>query len=124
MCFDLLKESIVEKFRWFVDARIPLSLLCCSTVCRLGHKFGIVAEDEDQVDEDRTQYANFEYAQQRESSARHLHSRMKSASPYDSPPAYEAGPNDEQWLNNIRDKEETVGNVSKKPRGNQQGGRR
>ena len=116
----------MEKFRWFVDALFSLlaiHVLLCSTDARLGHKFGVVAEDEDQVDDDHTRYANIEYAQQRESSARHLHSRMKSASPRDSPPAYESGPNDEQWLNNIRDKDENVGNIFKKSRGNQPGGR-
>ncbi len=103
MCFDLIKEGIVDKFHWFAN------------------KLGIVADDDVQVDEDRTRYANFEYdtsnqqqQQSRENSAKRLVGKTKSNDSFGEPPAYDSEPADGQWLKNIRDKPELLTNIGRK----------
>ena len=44
MCFDLIKESIVDKFTWF------------------GRKLGFINEDDDQIDDQPTQYTHIQYS--------------------------------------------------------------
>lgn len=88
MCFDLLKESMVEKFLW------------------LAMKFGLVAEDDDQVDDDYTRYANYEYAHEASNTRGRAESLSKSSQSTESPPAYEFVPPTGQWLSDIRDKDE------------------
>jgi len=106
MCFDLIKEGIVDKFRWFAN------------------KFGIVADDEDQVDEDRTRYANFEYdtsnqqqqiqTQPKENTGKILLGKTKSADSFGEPPAYDSESVAEKWLKNIRDKDDSSTNIERK----------
>jgi hypothetical protein len=88
MCFDLLKESMVEKFLW----------LAC--------KFGLVAEDDDKVDDDNTRYANYEYAHEASNVRGQVESPSKSSESTDAPPAYQFVPPNGQWLSDIRDKDE------------------
>ncbi len=95
MCIDLIKESIVDKFEWFA------------------HKFGFMKEDDDLVDEDGTQYANFEYSQQPEIDNKRLESKTES---YDGPPAYDYTSPDGQWLKDVRDKVEPTTNFQAKQR--------
>jgi hypothetical protein len=103
MCFDLIKEGIVDKFRW------------CA------HKLGIVADDDDQVDEDRTRYANFEYdtstqhqQSQRENSGKRLVGQTKSLDSFGEPPAYDYQSAGEKWLRNVRDKPDSATISNKK----------
>jgi FtsZ-interacting cell division protein YlmF len=103
MCFDLIKEGIVDKVRWFAN------------------KIGIVADDDGQIDEDRTRYANFEYdtsnqpqQQQRENSGKRSFTRGKSNDSYGEPPAYDYESANENWLKNIRDKGEPSSNIIRK----------
>jgi hypothetical protein len=63
----------------------------------LGQKVGLVNQDEDQVDQDRTKYANFIYAQQQQE----MNNRILNN---ESPPAYDYATTDGQWLKNIKDK--------------------
>ncbi len=105
MCFDLIKEGIVDKFRWIAT------------------KLGVVVDDEDQVDEDHTRYANFEYdtstqqnqgksqTQQRENNGKRLHGKRQSNDSFSEPPAYDYEAGDGKWLSNIRDKPEPTKNV-------------
>jgi hypothetical protein len=95
MCIDLIKESIVDKFEWFA------------------RKFGFMKDDGDLDDEDRTQYANFEYSQQNEIDDKRLESKTES---YDGPPAYDYTSPDGQWLKDVRDKVEPTTNVQAKQR--------
>ncbi|CAF1263140.1 unnamed protein product [Adineta ricciae] len=97
MCFDLIKEGIVDKFRWFA------------------HKLGIIADDDDQIDEDHTRYANFEYdspsqrtmqSDTNNSSVKRLHAKAKSIDSFNDPPAYQHEAYDDEWLKNIPDKSE------------------
>jgi hypothetical protein len=101
MCFDLLKESMLDKFRWLVF--ILKSFFIVDYIQRFAYKFGIAAEDDDQIDEDRTGYANFEYTKQRTDSVKHSDRNKNRNEPYDPPPAYD---NNEQWLKDIKDKAE------------------
>jgi len=75
MCFDLIKEGIVDKVHW------------------IANKLGIIADD-DQVDEDRTRYANFEYDtsanQQQQNINRQTSGKKKSIDSLGEPPAYES----------------------------------
>jgi hypothetical protein len=105
MCFDLIKEGIVDKFRWFA------------------YKLGIVADEDDQVDEDRTRYANFEYdtanqqpthIQSREMSGKRLVGQTKSTESFGEPPAYDNEYSDGQWLKNVRDKPDSALNMGNK----------
>jgi hypothetical protein len=81
---------------------------------RFAHKIGIIADDEDQVDEDRTRYANFEYdtsaasQPRRETSGKRALGPMKSGDSLGEPPAYDNGLGDGQWSNNIRNKGEPI----------------
>ncbi|CAF1340530.1 unnamed protein product [Rotaria magnacalcarata] len=75
MSFDLIKDSIVDKFDWF------------------SKKFGGVTLADDQVDEDHTQYAHFQYAADETND--------------DWPPACDDTSTDEQWLSDIKDKVES-----------------
>ncbi|CAF0907222.1 unnamed protein product [Adineta ricciae] len=79
MCFDLIKESIVDKFEW------------------IGQKFGVVQQEDDLVDNDFTRYANFQYSQQS--------SQEKINSP---PPAYEEPVAEGGWFKDIKDKHEPL----------------
>jgi len=100
MCFDLIKEGIVDKFRW------------------LANKFGIIEDDNDQIDEDRTRYANFEYdtsiQQQRENSGKRSVEKTKSNDSFGEPPAYDSESADGTWLKNIRDKNDPSTNIGRK----------
>jgi len=105
MCFDLIKEGILDKFRWFAN------------------KFGIIADDEDQIDEDRTRYANFEYdtsnQQQirpptRENTGKLSIGKTKSNDSFGEPPAYDSESSAEKWLKNIRDKDDSSTNIERK----------
>ena len=79
---------------------------------RFAHKIGIIADDEDQVDEDRTRYANFVYdtsappPPRRETSGKRPIGPMKSLDSFGEPPAYDSGLADGKWSNSIRDKED------------------
>ena len=104
MCFDLIKEGIVDKFHWFAN------------------KLGIVADDEDQVDEDRTRYANFEYEastqpsqpQARENSGKRLFGKTKSNDSFGEPPAYDSESSDSKWMKTIRDKLDSANSTERK----------
>ncbi|CAF1296485.1 unnamed protein product [Rotaria sordida] len=106
MCFDLIKEGIVDKFRWFAN------------------KLGIIANDEDQIDEDRTQYANFEYDtsnQQKQSQIesienndKHLINKKNSNHSLSVSPTHDYEFVNGQWLKNIRDKSESTTNLRSK----------
>jgi hypothetical protein len=102
MCFDLIKEGIVDKFHW------------------IANKLGIVADDEDQIDEDNTRYANFEYdtstqqSQPRENSGKRLVGKVKSNDSFGEPPAYDSESADGKWLKNIRDKPDSAGSNGRK----------
>ncbi|CAF4596538.1 unnamed protein product [Rotaria sp. Silwood1] len=87
MCFDLIKESIFEKFAW------------------IAIKLGIVAEDDDQIDKDHTQYANFEYLQQGNMNNGYLNEQYEF---YDTLPDYDYFLTDGQWFSGIKDKVETM----------------
>ena len=81
----------------------------CLLSTRFAHKIGIIADDDDQVDEDRTRYANFEYdtsASQRqpETNVKRSIGKTKSNDPFGEPPRYDIEPDDGQWMKNIRDK--------------------
>jgi hypothetical protein len=100
MCFDLIKEGIVDKVQWFA------------------HKLGIIVDDEDRVDDDHTRYANFEYdssnqhqqqikTEQRENSGKRSLGKTKSNDSFNEPPAYDYESADGKWLKNIRDKNES-----------------
>ena len=103
MCFDLIKEGIVDKFRWFAT------------------KLGIISDEDDEIDEDRTRYANFEYdtsnqqqqsqIPQRDNSGKKFYGKTKSIDSSSEPPAYEYEAGDGTWLANIRDKSEPTKNV-------------
>jgi hypothetical protein len=104
MCFDLIKEGIVDKFNW------------------LANKFGIIADDDDQVDEDRTRYANFEYdtstqphpqQQPRENSGKRSFVKGKSNDSFGEPPAYDSESADGKWLKTIRDKPDSAGSIGR-----------
>ncbi|CAF1148851.1 unnamed protein product [Rotaria sp. Silwood1] len=106
MCFDLIKEGIVDKFRWFAN------------------KLGIIANDDDQIDEDRTQYANFEYdtsnqqkqgqLEQIENNDKHLFDKTKLNHSSGESPTYDYEFADGKWLKNIRNKSETTTNLRSK----------
>lgn len=106
MCFDLIKEGIVDKFRWFAN------------------KLGIIANDEDQVDEDQTRYANFEYdtstqqqqqqQQPRKTSGKQSVRKTKSNETLGEPPAYDYQTLGNKWLKNIRDKNDGSNNTDRK----------
>jgi hypothetical protein len=96
MCFDLIKESLVDKFAWFVYRLFILFFIF--NYLRFAHKFGFISEDDDQIDDDPIGYANFQYAQQQE-----IPDNRKNQST-ESPPAYEYATTDGQWLKGIRDK--------------------
>ena len=103
MCFDLIKEGIVDKVHWFAN------------------KLGIIADDEDQVDEDHTQYANFEYEtanhqpQSRDNSAgKRAFVKGKSNDSFGEPPAYDSESADGKWLKNIRDKPDSASSSERK----------
>ncbi|CAF0794115.1 unnamed protein product [Rotaria sp. Silwood1] len=87
MCFDLIKESIFEKFAW------------------IAIKLGIVAEDDDQIDKDHTQYANFEYLQQGNMNNGYLNEQYEF---YDTLSDYDYFLTDGQWFSGIKDKVETM----------------
>ena len=61
---------------------------------RLGHKIGIIADDEDQVDDDQTRYANFEYdnsnstSTKTEALGKRVTSPLKLRNSMEDPPAY------------------------------------
>lgn len=106
MCFDLIKEGIVDKFHWFAN------------------KLGIISDEEDQVDEDRTQYANFEYdtsTQQshppRTNSAKSLSGKTKISGQFGEPPAYDSESADGKWMKNVRDKPDSAGSKGQKKAG-------
>jgi hypothetical protein len=63
MCFDLIKESIVEKFEWFVTFIFMICFFLIFNYSRIAHKLGFVSEQDDQIDKDPQQYANFQYSQ-------------------------------------------------------------
>ncbi|CAF1454579.1 unnamed protein product [Adineta steineri] len=105
MCFDLIKEGIVDKFRWFAN------------------KLGIIADEDNQVDEDTTKYANFEYDTSNEqqtqpgsrpTSGKRAQGKAKLSESFSEPPAYEYDAADGQWMTNIRDKNERTGGIGNK----------
>ena len=65
--------------------------------CRIAHKFGVVGEDENLIDDGRMRYANFHYSQRQVSD---------SNNPYDAPPAYDETSLGREWLKDVRDKSE------------------
>jgi hypothetical protein len=81
-----MKESIVEKFEWFVIFMIYVFLRLSSL--RMAHKLGFVSEDDDQVDKDPPQqYSNFQYSQ---SPGIHTNKSFNRHTPItESPPAYD-----------------------------------
>lgn len=85
---------------------------------RFGNKIGIIADDEDQVDEDRTRYANFEYAAatqdtpRRDIPMKQSISRMRSNDSRGEPPAYEEAQKDGRWSQTFRDKGDTFSQSS------------
>ena len=93
---------------------------------RFAHKLGIIADDNDQIDEDRTRYANFEYdapmqqqqqqqqQQQRENSGKRLIGKTKSNDSFGEPPAYDYESADGKWLKTIKDKVEPITNAGNK----------
>ena len=106
MCFDLIKEGIVDKFHWFAN------------------KLGIISDEDDQVDEDRTQYANFEYdtsGQQqqrtRTNSGKSLSSKTKISGQFGEPPAYDSESADGKWMKNLRDKPDSAGSNGRRKGG-------
>ena len=121
MCFDLIKEGIVDKFRWFVLRRRRLSLSLDShrirfLSIRFAHKIGIIADEDDQVDDDRTRYANFEYdtpspQRQPETNVKRFVGKTKSNEAFGEPPRYEVEHDDGQWMKNIRDKDTVIEHV-------------
>ncbi|CAF0731179.1 unnamed protein product [Didymodactylos carnosus] len=76
MCFDLIKEGIVDKFKWFA------------------YKFGIAAidDEEDLEYDDNNGRQNYEYEQRQQTSA-----KKREA---DEPPSY----NDGRWSRNLKEK--------------------
>lgn len=91
MCFDLIKEGIVDKFCWFAN------------------KLGILANDEDQIDDDRPRYANFEYdtsnqVQNTGKVDKVAIARAKWNSTSSEPPPYDVGPPDGKWMKNAEEK--------------------
>ena len=102
MCFDLIKEGIVDKVRWFAN------------------KLGIIANDDDQIDEDRTRYANFEYdSSNQENQARTppIKNNIKRSNDEtkSDTTVVQYDYNDETWIKNIRDKSEPT-SVNSKPK--------
>lgn len=92
MCFDLIKEGIVDKVHW------------------IANKLGIIADDDDQIDDERTRYANFEYdttANQQidNSNNRQTSGKKKSIDSYGEPPAYDSKTNN-KWMKAVRDKKD------------------
>ena len=103
MCFDLIKEGIVDKVHWFAN------------------KIGIISDDEDQIDEDHTQYASFEYesstqqqSRPRENSGKSLFGKGKSNGHFGEPPTYDAESTDDKWMKNVRDKPDSAGSNDRK----------
>lgn len=103
MCFDLIKEGIVDKVHWFAQ------------------KIGIISDEEDQIDEDRTQYASFEYdsstqqqSRARENSGKTSFGKAKSNSQFGEPPTYDSQSMDDKWMKNIRDKPDSAGSNGRK----------
>lgn len=73
---------------------------------RIGQKTGLISEDDDQVDEDLTRYANFEYTQQTPQTPVPQTVRFDSRPMSESPPAYDqfSPRGRDQWLDDIPDK--------------------
>ncbi len=65
---------------------------------RFAYKFGFISDDDDQVDDDPIQYANFQYTKRQETP------NIRISQPISPPPAYDYVSPDEQWLKGIRDK--------------------
>lgn len=87
MCFDLIKEGIVDKVKWIAT------------------KIGIVANESDQIDEERTRYANFEYetSKQMENNFKNSIGEINSNN---TAIRYES--NDDTWAKGIRNKSESI----------------
>ena len=73
---------------------------------RLARKCGLISEDDDQIDDDNTRYANYEYAQEATNTRAQVTSPMNSPGSTEPPPAYEFVPPKGDWSNDIRDKDE------------------
>ncbi|CAF3456626.1 unnamed protein product [Rotaria socialis] len=97
MCFDLIKEGIVDKFHWCAN------------------KLGIIATDDDQIDEDRTRYANFEYDSSNQAQTPPIQNNIKRLNDEtkSNSTVVPCDYNDETWINNIRDKPEPTSVNSK-----------
>lgn len=110
MCFDLIKESIVDKFAWFVhlfdkfekDYIYVFFLLSKRLASKLG-----VASDDDEDDDDTdnpVRYSNFQYSTPRDLlDHRQMHTALDGRLS-ESPPAYDDANDGDQWLKDIRDK--------------------
>lgn len=97
-----------------------LSLSFFIDTIRFAHKIGIIADDDDQVDDDRTRYANFEYdtssqmPPRRDTPVKPSVSRMKTIDSLGEPPAYDETANDGRWSENFRDKGDSLSQTSMK----------
>jgi hypothetical protein len=76
----------------------------------MAYKLGLISDEDDQIDEDHTQYANFQYSQQ-QASNKHL---ITKTQPSESPPAYDSARADGQWSKNIKDKIEPTKTIRTK----------
>ena len=105
MCFDLIKEEILNKFRWVAD------------------KLGIIVNDEDQIDDDDyTQYASFQYQKsnehkqvqlkQMENNDKRTNGKINSTHLIGEPPAYDDESINGKWVKNIRDRPEITTGVT------------
>jgi hypothetical protein len=66
----------------------------------MAHKFGFISEDDDQIDEDPTEYANFQYSQEQEINDNNQY--LNGISRFsESPPAYSYAGVDEQWTEDV-----------------------